>query len=181
MKKLVLSLVTAIAALAGVVAAPTASADTAQALDVRTYRETQTQRQARLMARDYLDFSPFSRSGLIEQLKYEGFSARAATYGVDHVRVSWYRQAFLAARGYLEHQHFSRSGLIDQLRYEGFTWSQAVYGVDHLDVSWYRQAMLVARDYLENQRFSRAGLIDQLIYEGFTRSQAVYGVNKAGL
>ena len=181
MKKLVVGLIAAVITGVPVVAAPAASADSVQVSAQRNYSETQTQRQARLMARDYLDNSAFSRSGLIEQLKYEGFSTQAATYGVDHVTVSWYRQALLSAREYLGNQHFSRSGLVDQLKYEGFTWSQAVYGVDHVDVSWYRQAMLVARDYLENQRFSRSGLIDQLLYEGFTRSQAVYGVNKAGL
>ena len=182
MKKLVLAIIaTAITAVPIAATAPLASADTVKVSAQRTISETQTQRQARLMARDYLDSSAFSRSGLIEQLKYEGFSTRAAIYGVDHVRVSWYRQALFSAREYLDGQHFSRSGLIDQLKYEGFTWSQAVYGVDHVDVSWYRQAVLVARDYLDGQHFSRSGLIDQLLYEGFTRSQAVYGVNKNGL
>ena len=30
----------------------------------------------------YLDYSHFSRSGLISQLKYEGFTTKQATYGV---------------------------------------------------------------------------------------------------
>jgi hypothetical protein len=34
------------------------------------------------MARDYLDYSAFSRSGLIDQLEYEGFSKAQAVYGV---------------------------------------------------------------------------------------------------
>jgi len=32
-------------------------------------------------ARDYLDYTSFSLQGLIEQLKYEGFSTAEATYG----------------------------------------------------------------------------------------------------
>ena len=34
-------------------------------------------------AKDYLDYSSFSRSGLIEQLMFEGYTAEQATYGVD--------------------------------------------------------------------------------------------------
>ena len=87
-------------------------------------------RQAYLSAVQYLKHQHFSRSGLIDQLKYEKFTSLQAVYGVNHLDVSWYRQAVLVARDYLEHQHFSRSGLIDQLVYEGFTYSQAVYGVN---------------------------------------------------
>jgi hypothetical protein len=39
------------------------------------------QSNAREMARDYLEYSAFSRSGLIDQLVYEGFSRRIAIYG----------------------------------------------------------------------------------------------------
>ncbi|WP_202409606.1 Ltp family lipoprotein [Halobacillus litoralis] len=35
------------------------------------------------MAQDYLDYSSFSRSGLIDQLIYEGFSTEDATYAVN--------------------------------------------------------------------------------------------------
>ena len=182
MKKLVLSIIAAILmALPIAATAPAASADTVQISTQHTFSETPTQRQARLSARDYLDGQAFSRSGLIEQLKYEGFSTRAATYGVDHVSVSWYHQAVLSAKDYLDGQHFSRSGLIEQLEYEGFTARQAVYAVNHISVSWYRQAVLMARDYLDGQHFSRSGLIEQLEYEGFTQSQAIYGVNRTGL
>jgi hypothetical protein len=38
--------------------------------------------QAYLMAKEYLDYTHFSRSGLIGQLKYEGFTTKQATYGV---------------------------------------------------------------------------------------------------
>lgn len=39
--------------------------------------------QAALAAQNYLDFSGFSRSGLIEQLVFEGYTQEQATYGVD--------------------------------------------------------------------------------------------------
>ena len=87
--------------------------------------------QATQSAREYLASQAFSRSGLIHQLEYEGFSEAEATRGVDAVHANWYVQAVRDAREYLASQSFSRSGLIRQLRYEGFTLRQATYGVNH--------------------------------------------------
>ncbi len=77
-----------------------------------------------------LEYSSFSRSGLIAQLEYEGFTTTQAEYGVDAQGADWNAQAALAAASYLEYSEFSRSGLIEQLEYEGFTTTQAEYGVD---------------------------------------------------
>jgi hypothetical protein len=90
---------------------------------------TAGQRNASRAAGDYLSMTAFSRSGLIDQLKYEGYSATDATYGVDSLNANWNTQAAKAAKGYLEMTAFSRSGLIDQLMYEGYSRSQASYGV----------------------------------------------------
>lgn len=81
-------------------------------------------------AESYLGFTAFSRSGLIDQLEFEGFTKAQATLAVDYLDVDWNRQAALSAEQYLEFSSFSRSGLIDQLVFEGFTQSQATYGVD---------------------------------------------------
>jgi len=73
--------------------------------------------------------SSFSRTGLISQLEYEGFSASQATYGTDSQNADWNAQAAKTAASYLKSSSFSRSSLISQLLYEGFTQSQAEYGV----------------------------------------------------
>jgi Host cell surface-exposed lipoprotein len=91
---------------------------------------TRAQEQAIGAAEDYLNSSHFSESGLIDQLKYEGYSAKDAKFAVTHVKVSWNEQAAGAAEDYLNSSHFSRSGLIEQLKYEGYTHKQAVYGVN---------------------------------------------------
>lgn len=39
--------------------------------------------QADKSAKSYLEYSSFSRQGLIDQLKYEGFSQSQAEYGVS--------------------------------------------------------------------------------------------------
>ncbi|WP_336672005.1 Ltp family lipoprotein [Tsukamurella sp. USMM236] len=81
-------------------------------------------------AKEYLNYSAFSRTGLIAQLEYEGFSTSDSTYAVDNIVVNWNEQAAKKAKEYLAYSSFSRSGLIDQLMYEGFTSAQAAYGVN---------------------------------------------------
>jgi hypothetical protein len=96
---------------------------------------TASQEQAIGAAQNYLEFSAFSRAGLIKQLssKYgDGFTVKDATFAVDHITVDWNEQAAKAAKNYLEVSHFSRSGLIKQLtsKYgDQFTRAQAEYGV----------------------------------------------------
>ncbi|WP_309230758.1 Ltp family lipoprotein [Nocardia sp. SYP-A9097] len=91
---------------------------------------TSSQRNAIRSAQQYLDYSAFSRSGLIHQLEYEDFSTADATFAVDSLNVDWNEQAAKSAKQYLEYTSFSRSGLIDQLVYDGFTRAQAEYGAN---------------------------------------------------
>lgn len=102
---------------------------TAAAEDSEHPGETAGQENARRSAEDYLDTSAFSRSGLVKQLEFEGYSTADATYGVDAVSPDWNEQAAKSAANYLDTSSFSRSGLIDQLKFEGFTPEQAAYGV----------------------------------------------------
>ena len=90
---------------------------------------TVSQEQAIAKAESYLEFTAFSRKGLIEQLQYEQFSKSDATFAVDHITVNWNEQAAKKAQSYLDMTSFSRGGLIDQLRFEGLSKSQAAYGV----------------------------------------------------
>ncbi len=91
--------------------------------------ETLSQTNARRTADDYLDYSAFSPSGLIEQLEFEGYSNGDAAYAVDALGVDWNEQAAKMANDYLDYSAFARSGLIEQLEFEGFTPEQAEYGV----------------------------------------------------
>jgi hypothetical protein len=90
---------------------------------------TVSQQNAVEKAADYLSYSSFSRTGLIKQLKFEGFSTKDATFGVDAQKANWNEQAAKKAADYLDTSSFSRSGLIAQLKFEGFTTKQATYGV----------------------------------------------------
>ena len=86
-------------------------------------------RATRSEAHSYLSVSAFSRSGLVKQLKFEGFTTEQAKYGAAHVGANWSAQAAKAAKDYLRISGFSRSGLIHQLEFEGYTVGQATYGV----------------------------------------------------
>jgi hypothetical protein len=81
-------------------------------------------------AESYLDYTAFSRSGLIEQLEYEDYKTADATFAVDYLKVDWNHQAFKSAKSYLDYTSFSLQGLIEQLQYEGFTYDQAAYGAN---------------------------------------------------
>ena len=91
------------------------------------------QQNAYRSAVSYLDFSAFSRSGLIDQLEYEGFATGDAEFALARLEaeggVDWNAQAAASAASYLEFSAFSRSSLVDQLLYEGFSAEQAEYGV----------------------------------------------------
>lgn len=139
-----------------------------------------SQKKALDKANDYLRVMAFSRSGLVKQLEYEGYSNADATYAADHCGADWNAQALKKAKSYLDVMAFSYSGLKGQLEYDGFTSSQATYGVDNCGANWNDQAAKKAKSYLDLMSFSRDELISQLEYEGFTRAQAEYGAAKNG-
>ena len=95
-----------------------------------TTRETTSQKNVVLKAKSYLDYSAFSYSGLVDQLRYEGFTQAQAEYGADNSSANWNEQAIKKAQSYLDYSAFSYSGLVDQLKYEGFTQAQAEYGAN---------------------------------------------------
>lgn len=81
-------------------------------------------------ALDYLEYSAFSRNGLIKQLEYEGYSNDEAVYAVDNCGADWFEQAYKSALEYLDYSSFSKDGLMHQLEYEGFSAEEAQYGAD---------------------------------------------------
>ena len=91
---------------------------------------TSGQENAVRSAEDYISMSGFSRSGLVEQLEFAGYSTKDAAFAGDHLNVDWNEQAARSAEDYVSMSGFSRSGLIEQLEYEGYTRQQAEYGAN---------------------------------------------------
>jgi colicin import membrane protein len=87
-----------------------------------------SQQNAIRTAQEYLDYTGFSRLGLIDQLEYEQYSTADATFAVDSLNVDFNAQAAKVAQAYLDYTGFSCQGLIDQLEYEQFTADQATFG-----------------------------------------------------
>lgn len=141
---------------------------------------TMGQKNALGQANSYLSLMHFSRTGLIDQLEFEGYTTEEATFAVDNCGADWSEQAAGKALDYLNTMAFSYSGLIDQLEFEGFTTEEATHGVDACGADWNEQAALKAQSYLDLMSFSRSQLIDQLEFEGFTTEQAEYGATAVG-
>lgn len=138
------------------------------------------QENALKSAKSYLRYTGFSRSGLIEQLLYEGYSQDTSEWAVDTLDADWAEEAVESAKSYIKYSGFSYVGLVDQLIYEGFTDEQASYGVDNCEADWNAEALETAESYLKYSSFSKAGLADQLDYEGFTAEQIEFALVGVG-
>jgi len=91
---------------------------------------TVEQENAVRSAENYLSFTSFSREGLVEQLKFEGFSSEDAEFAVSQLDVDYYEQAEKTAMKYQDMTGMSRDGLIGQLEFDGYTREQAEHGAD---------------------------------------------------
>ena len=157
------------------------------------------QEEAVASAQSYLEYSSFSRMGLIEQLSSEygdGYTEEEATSAVDYLEqnglVDWDQEAIEAAQSYLKNLEFSHDGLIEQLTSEYgeyFTQEQAEQAVAYIEdnglVDWNEEAKEAVESYLEysDTTPSREDLLNYLTGEygeGFTQEQAEYALQAAG-
>jgi uncharacterized lipoprotein YddW (UPF0748 family) len=150
----------------------------AQASVPRSYRN------ALATAHDYVDGQDFSKEGLYDQLhsRYgEGFSAKAARYGVNHVHANWSKEALGAATSYVHSGDFSKAGLHDQLTSdsEQYTDGQADYALKHVKVNYNKEALDAARSYDKLFHMSDSEMFDQLTSDAdqFTDGQANYAID----
>lgn len=141
--------------------------------------DTTAQNQALKSAKNYLEYSPFSYLGLIDQLEFEGFSETDAQYAADNCQADWNEEALKKAERYLDTQAFSHSGLIKQLEFDKFTEEESIYGADNCGADWNEEAVKKAKQYTEMNGFSLENLTDQLEFEGFTPEEAQYGASEA--
>ena len=93
---------------------------------------TMGEQNALKSAKAYLNLGTgISRSGLIDQLKFEGYTDSEAEYAAKNCGADWKKEAVKCAAAYLALDiGFSKTKLIEQLEYEGFTHDQAVYGAE---------------------------------------------------
>ena len=84
------------------------------------------------MARNYLRTMPFSHSGLVDQLSFEGFPDDAIEWAMEQIdqEVDWTEQAVRMAENYLNTMSMSKDGLIEQLMFEGFSREDAEHAAN---------------------------------------------------
>lgn len=70
----------------------------------------------------------FSKSGLIKQLEFDGYSSEDATYAAENCNANWNEQVAKSAKNYLDTMPFSKSELIHQLEFDGYSKEEAEYG-----------------------------------------------------
>lgn len=105
------------------------------------FEMTDSQSNALEAARNYLDFSGFSKQGLIEQLSSDagdGYSKADATFAAENVGADWKEEAVESAQNYLDVSSFSKQGLTEQLTSEAgdeYTEAQARYAVNKVTSS----------------------------------------------
>jgi len=112
----------------------TITANASEVLAQETSIFTIPQLNAIRSAKAYLDYTFFSRKGLIDQLSSrhgDNYNVNDATIAVDSLNIDWNQQAVGSAQDYLDFQGFSCKGLIDQLSSKHgskYTVEQATYG-----------------------------------------------------
>lgn len=89
---------------------------------------TMGQKNALKKAKQYLSIMGFSKSKLIKQLEFDGYSTADATYAAENCNADWNKQAAKSAKNYIDTMSFSKSGLIQQLKFDGYSASEAEYG-----------------------------------------------------
>lgn len=99
--------------------------------DIYTAPETVTvgMQNALKKGESYMRWAGFSKKGLFDQLKYEGFSDEECTYAVETIQADWNASCAKKAQSYMSWGSFSRKELINQLKYEGFIDSEIAHGL----------------------------------------------------
>lgn len=95
-----------------------------------TADELYTLDNAKDTAGNYLEYMHMSRTGLINQLEFDGFASDDAVTAVDSLGANWNEQAALQAQWYTQYTEWNGAHLRDQLEWDGFTTEQAKYGVE---------------------------------------------------
>lgn len=87
-------------------------------------------RNAKKSAKSYISALALSRTQMIEQLEFEGYTTEEATYGADNCGADWNVEAAECAENLLDVMGMSRSQLAEQLEFVGFTDEQIEYALE---------------------------------------------------
>ena len=83
-------------------------------------------------AEAYSNIFAYSKKGLIENLKYDGFSEDIAECAAKSINANWKENCVRSAHSYLEIISYSKEELIHQLDYVGFTAEEIDYAMNQI-------------------------------------------------
>uniref|UniRef100_UPI0026204172 Ltp family lipoprotein n=1 Tax=uncultured Psychrobacter sp. TaxID=259303 RepID=UPI0026204172 len=97
---------------------------------------TNPQKNAVRSAKDWIEYSAYSRKNLIETLSQsDGYTIDDATAAVDGLNIDWNEQALRSAKDWLEYSGYSRKNLIETFsQSDGYSQSQATYAAEKAGV-----------------------------------------------
>ena len=152
--------------------------------------ETTAKAKALQTALSLLSANPYSKEGLITQLKLSGLSEEDALFGANSCGADWTEQAARKGRAFLASSSFSLDGLVSQLVLAGFTSEEASEGArraysttaEDSDITYSMEnAVKEATSYLTGGNYySREGMLKKLKGAGYTEEEAIYAADNCG-
>ena len=113
----------------------------------------------------------YSKKGLIELLKYNGFSAKAAKKGVENAKINYKQQAL----NYAKTSNYSEKKLREALLEKGFSEKEADYAIKNAKLDYNANARTYDRNTLEYYGISKTNLSSILKEALFTKKQVNNG------
>lgn len=83
-------------------------------------------------AEDYIESMSFSKKGLAQRLKFEGYPEDAISFAVGSVSVDYNEEALGRAKMLKIEQKFTENGIREQLYFDGFEEEEINYAVENL-------------------------------------------------
>ena len=127
-------------------------------------------------AKKFISTFALSKEGLIEKLKYKGYSVDIAKEVAENCGADWKKEALECAEKYLDGFAYSYNRLSSQLEHEGFTEAEIEYAMKNCSADYKKEAKQCAEKYLDGFAYSYSRLSSQLEHEGFTEAEIEYAM-----
>ena len=127
-------------------------------------------------AKKYIKTFAVSKEGMIDKLKYKGYSASEAKEAAEKCGADWKKEAQECAEKYLDGFAYSYDRLKRQLTSEGFTEDEIEYAMKNCNADYKKEAKQCAEKYLDGFAYSYDRLKRQLTSEGFTENEIEYAM-----
>ena len=133
--------------------------------------ETKAQKEAVELAEKMFKHLPYSRTGLIDFLKYDGFTYEDAVYGADNINAHWVDNISAYWDEYLKTNDREASDTSKEETENEYS------DTSKTETMAQKNVVKAAKNWLDYKPFSREKLIDRLKTDGFIDEDAIYGAD----